>query len=436
MGPRWQIRSRTSRAIRLGIRLLFYTFLLSLPITIFPVSWGIQGGVHFHFWSHRRIAENTNAYLFDIERHGSLSYWNVPGAQTIHEFQDSKGPFCRPSLRLLDWTKKLSVLKPDSEAEGDPGIDRTASLDDLVRRSVSSPRRMPESYWVYVTWLPEYSSNPWDTAFSELLQEMYVHPLDPSVEVYVLDCLASQFLCGVWGVKHPSLVHFQVGNETLAELEASGQHTPQLYYHYNHPFDMLYPVTARVIELPLEGDDAVHFLPRNTLPTPYLQLRTLLRDAPKSAITAHFDAWEELVQTLTRFQDVHDAQTERYGSLSYRVSKADSWYTDHVLKPIFGKDINEFLKDTQNLIFTVVMLCAALIRLPFQFAWSLYTQYAGLAWTGEPMGAHQYPIDEDGEYAGDTMMDDMMAAFWPFAAEKLHAASVEAAASAAVTEVA
>jgi hypothetical protein len=436
----WNIRSRLGRCLRLITRVLCYGFLLSLPITFFPVIWGVQGGIKFHFWFHRQIEENTNAMTFEIEQDQRLSYWNVPGAQTIHQFQDNKAPFHIPQLRLVDWMEKLELGKPDLYPEEDPGIDRMANLDDLVRTTGLNEQGAPTEYWVYITFMPEYSSSAWDAAFSEILQKTNFHPLRPEVAVYYLDCLKSQFLCGVWGVKQPSLVHFTVSPDTLADLTSddTSSYSTHLTHQYACPAHQLHPVSARIIELPLSGDDAVPFLPRNTLPTPLLQLRTLLLDAPHSAILEHFDPWDPLRQTLRRFQDLIDDLVEQEGTFWHRLNVVDRWYTDGVLEPLLGKELcTEILTQIQGFVFTVVWLATEVARIPFYIGWWVYSWYFGLGWDGEPMGTHVWPgsgEEGDGNGQGDTMFGDMMAGFWEFAAEKMAAQSVEEAAQAAVTE--
>ena len=428
------VRARLGRVLRLSIRIFCYGFLLSLPITLFPVIWGVQGGVQFHFWTHRQIEENTNAMTTELDQHSSLSYWNVPGAQTIHQFLDKTAPFFIPQLRLMDWTEKLKLSKPSQD--DDTGIDRWAALDDLVRPTALNVPGNPTEYWVYITFMPEYSSSPWDVAFSEVIQHAYTNSRHANVGVYYLDCLTSSFLCGVWSVKYPSLVHFTIANHTLSDVES--EDATQLSYEYACLPNTLNPVTARVIELPLENEDAVHFLPRNTLPTPYLQLRTLMSDAHSSAIIDHFEPWSPMTQYLRRFQDYNDHLVETPGTYWHHLNKVDRWYVNHILKPVLGKDVNDdLLTEIQSIVFTCTVILAEIVRMPFNLGWYIYTWHLGLGWDGEPMGTHTWPDDESDESEAigrsRSMWDDMMGDFFNSLAEKRAAESVEAAASAAMT---
>jgi hypothetical protein len=427
----FEARAHIRKSLRALGRLLFCGFLLSLPVTIFPIIWGAMGGIKFSFWQHEKILEHTNALTFEVEQDQRMSYWNVPGAQTIHQFQDNQAPFFLPQLRLLDWVDKLSLIKPSQYPEEDPTIDRMGNLDDLTRST--SPNLWPTEYWVYITFSPQYGRSEWDEAFDQILQSSYARPKRSNTAFYYLDCLKSQFLCGVWGVKFPSLVHFTVENYTIAELRTMdpSEHTPHLEHHYAIGDTKLRPVTARVIELPLEDDDAVPFLPRNTLPTPYLQLRTLIFDAPQSSIVDHFDPWEPMLQTFKRFQDLIDNLTDLPGTHQYRVYKAYKWYSDTITEPILGKDLDDMISGAvQALVFPLTFTVFELARIPFSIGWTIYSWYFGLGWDGEPLGTHTWPDEEQ----GNTMFDDMLAGFWEFAGEKMAAASAESAASAAITE--
>jgi hypothetical protein len=429
------IKARLGQGWRHIRSLLFYSSLISLPVAGPPIIWGIATGTKFHFWQADQILKNTNALTFEIDQHSRMSYWNVPGAPSIHQFQDNQAPFFIPHLGVLDYAEKLSMSKPRSTLDEYASIDRMGSLDDLVR---SGADNLPNECWIYVTFMPEYGGSEWDQAFSEVLQQSYARSPQPKTAFFYLSCLKSQFLCGVWGVKFPSLVHLTVENYTLADqmaMEEPVDHSQHLSYDYGCPPDKLRPVTARVVELPLEGDHAVHFLPRNVLPTPYLQLRTLIFDAPRSAIVEQFDPWHPLMQDLARFHDRILDLCAISRSAWYYLDKADQWYEKYVLKSVLGGEINDAVVDVvQPLTFSMSLAIASIVRMPFSWGWALYSWYFGLGWDGEPLGTHTWPgeedLNEDG-YGG--MWGDMMSGFWDFAEKKMAEQETNAAASAAVT---
>lgn len=398
----------------------FYTILLSLPVTIFPVFFGVWGGVEFSRWSHRQIASGVDSFLREVERESSLSYYNVPGAPTMRQWKDNKAPFFIPRLDSRTWANKMGMMKP--QREDWEGINLMGTLDDLVIRD-----KGPREVWVYVTWLAEFSSNEWDVGFSQMLQEIYKRPLSTN-KLFMLDCIDSRFLCDIWGVQQHTLVHFHAENFTLADPAAEGD--ARLDLDYGRPCEDLVPVTASVVELPLKGEEAVALLPRNRLATAEMQLRNVLR-APKTAVLEIFDEWSPAVQMMRRFQDLADGWHERPGTWWYTLHKADRWWTSNILEKVFGKDLDDnFMIVVQTIVFTVSILLTELLRLPFGFMWELYTWFMGLTWDGEPMGTHVWPEDNGGTGG---MWDDMFGAFLEQVGAKVGSQASEAAAKAAVT---
>ena len=439
---------------RIICRLTLGTFLLTTPVTIFPLICGIGSGISFHFWSHRQVEQHTHALIYEVDTKNSFDYLNVPGALTIHEFLDQKGPFHIPSLKTFDWAVKLGVILPNEHQFDDAaGLDKIASLAGLVRKVDSNYSGYPARCWVYVTSLPEWRADPWDDAFSALLQHLYVNPLPQDTAIFYLDCADASFLCGVWGVKSPSLVHFEVGNESLANSQVSGdpqEDNSELRwldgmlapeYTYNHLKQDLLPMTARVIELPLEGDVASKMLPRSVFPTPSLQLRTLILDLAPEDIPAMWDEYSPVVQLIRRFQDYVDDLCSRQGTWWYFLTEADNWYSNHVLEPILEPILGtEFtgraggMAEFEGVFFTVTILLAELARMPFHLCWSVYAWYFGLGWDGLPMSTYALPAQQENSGgSGANMWDDMMADFWDSVARNLSAQESDKAGRVAVT---
>lgn len=436
------IRSGLRRILRLAARLLWYTFLLTLPLTLLPILVGLLGGVVFHFWSHDGVRENTEAFMREIEWQSSLDYWSVPGAQSIHDFMDNKGPFFIPRLRVIDFVEKFQLSSPSKDEETllTEGIDRKASLDDLVRCMFHAPDA-PTEYWIYITDFPDFSHDPWDEAFDMLLQQSHLRPFPNSTSLYYVDCTRSAFLCGVWGVRRSSLVHISISNASLADIDASREQDDDQEQQdagesleYSCSREVLHPATARVIEFPLEDEDAAAMFPRNTLPTPYLQLRTILFELPSSAISSFFDAWNPQVQLFRRFNDHARDIRAKPNTLWHYLDEADEWYADHVLVPLFGESIEDnVLKPTQDIAFTAMFVVSELVRIPFTLGWEIYAWYFGLAWDGEPQDTTPFPETAE-EATPPNMFDDMMAGFWDFVEKNMSAQAAENSAHAAVTE--
>ncbi|KAK5942912.1 hypothetical protein PMZ80_005478 [Knufia obscura] len=450
-------RSDLGFLFRTLARLALFAFVLTLPVTIFPIIFGIGGGVSFHLWSHRQVEEDTNALTYEVERKSNLDYWSVPGAPTIHDFLDRNGPFHIPALTTLDWVEKLCLTLPNEHCHADAaGIDKMASLEGLARKLTFGYSSCSTQYWVYVTSFPEWRNDPWDDAFSSLLQYLYANPLPPETSIFHLDCSAAAFLCGVWGVKYPSLVHLTVENGTLADREAKSKIVKQddaqedstwlldlltSEYTYNYPDEDLLPVTARIIELPLDGEDASKILPRNVFPTPDLQLRTIMLDLVLDDIHTLWEEYSPSRQMMRRYQDYFDARCERRGTVWYYLNEIDNWYTDHFLDPIFGKEFTSGhgpMAGIQGVLFLIAGALSSVARLPFQLGWEIYSWYFGLGWDGLPLGTHTLPDewadDAGGSAEGGNMLGDMMAGFWDSMAREIKSQESEKAGKAAVTE--
>lgn len=454
-------------------RITFCVFLLSLPVTIFPLIAGIEGAVTFYTWNRNQVQRNVDLLLVEADRWNFLNYYNVPNSESsIQDFLDQRPPFYIPKLTTVDWLEKLGLEHPlefDGTRDGSVGIDKMAALRGLVR-DVTSPRylvskkerEMKTNYWIYVTDMPEFWAEPWDQAFDELLRKFYVSPLPDETGIYYLDCGLSGFLCGVWDVKAPSLIHFQVADRSLVELESEFETLQEqdedvshlewmvdlidANYTYESSSDVLYPAIIRVVELPLVDETAASLLPRNTLPTPRLQLETVLDDPDQNTLLSRFDHYNENVQNLHRFYDYHNLLSEQRGTVRYHFSELDKWWSDTMIEPIFGNDFignYGFMSLVQNTAFTTCILIGKPVLAVIDFVWSIYAWYMGLAWDGLPENqavvADMYSEEPNGEGGqglplGNNFMSDMFAGFMKFLRQNVSAEMSEKLAEAAITE--
>lgn len=457
-GIKWLWRT-TKAVIGLSFRLSCFAILLSLPVTFFPITSGLIGAITQHFWLHDQIVQHTNSFLLESEMDSFQNYFDMPqSGLSIHDFQSQKGPFHIPRIRTLNWMASLGITQPrELNAAVDPNLPLSdmANLRSIVRdESHATDFIKAGSTWIYVTSLPEIMPSHWDEAFDQVLMELSYQGgyLPGGAEVVYLDCASSGFLCGAWHVKAPSLIHFEVQNMTLAsrrrelcnrrlrgeEFDVEDEWFVENYelgYSYESSERRLYPVKVKVIELPLTYEYATSLVPRSTLPTPLLQLRALLQDEDPEGLLSHWSAYSMIEQLMHRFQEHIDHLTERPGTWRYRLWKADSWYDDHILEPILGKDIvgpGGFLNEVQNIVFSVLMIVLELARLPFRMCWEIYAWYFGLGWDGEPQVERDMP-DLSGR--GNNFMDDMFLGFMDVARASLQEQASRSAAEAGVTSL-
>lgn len=420
--------------------------LVSLPVTFFPIVVGIKGAWSFHFWNREQVPKNINALQFEADSRSRLNYFNVPGAMSIHDFMDQKGPFHIPKLSTDNWVDQLGLKQPSEHSDPSVGVDKLASFDGLVRDvgAFNQHAGKPKRYWVYVTEAATWFRSEWDEAFDEILEQSYVTPLPSDYLLTYLDCARSAFLCGVWSIKAPSLLSFTVGNETLLEQQkrAAGESENnqddeagwldgllEKDYTYHSWDGSLYPVTVRVIELPLE--EAQPLLSRNTLPTPAIQLRALLLDPDPDALLEHWEPFDQMTQILRRFNDMNNDLSEKVGTWRYYLSEIDSWYSRTVLEPIFGKEFtgnSGFLAEVQSIVFTLGLVVGQLLQFPCTMVWNLYAWFFGLGWDGQPI-PDEIPSEPEGNWMEDLFQGAIAGMF-----KNLSDIAKESAGRAAVTE--
>lgn len=457
-GIKWIFYS-VKRLVTLSLRLLFYTAIISLPVTFFAITSGIIGAVTQHIWLHDRIMRHTNSFMMEMDMDEFQNYFDMPSSGlSMRDFQQQQGPFHIPRIRTADWMASLGITQP---RELDASIDPNLSSMDLanlraVVRDESHPTDLIKSgsTWIYVTSLPDLMPSQWDHAFDQVLMEMSYQGgyLPGGAEVMYLDCASSGFLCGVWNVKTPSLMHFEVQNTTLAswkrdisrkrsrneDLRDVDEWFEENYmtgYTYTSNERRMYPVKVRVIELPLEDEYAQSLLPRGTLATALIQLRAILLDEDPQDLLSHWSPYNVVEQFMIRFQEHIYHLSERPGTWRFKLSKVDNWYDDNVLTPIFGEDFvgrGGFLNKVQNIVFTVLMVVLEVGRIPFRFGWEIYAWYFGLGWDGEPLVEREMP-DLSGR--GNNFMDDMFLGFMDTIKESLRGQASSSAVQAGVTSL-
>lgn len=339
-------------------KLFKYFFLLTLPLTFLPIGNGIIGGVLFSFWNNGLVKQHVDSLTHEIEQDSWLDSFSVPGALSIHDFMDQKSAFHVPKLKTNDWLSKLGYMLPNEYIFlDDAPIDKLASLDNLMLDTTCSPNK-PTEQWVYVSSLAWPSMlNEWDAAFDQLIRNNYVSPLSDTSFAYV-ECASSEFLCGIWGVKAPTMLHFKIEAHPLESEDMP----PDLTYEADRL--NLRPVTVRIIELPLEEA----YTGTNAFLGPFEQLRAIIRG---NCLYEQFDTYNPIVQLMNRFNDHIQLLMRRYRALDY-FYKAHNWIDDHIFEPL---GMNSALDTIKGIAFQLSMLLAWLVRLPFSIlsdAWAAF----------------------------------------------------------------
>jgi hypothetical protein len=387
-------------------------FLLTLPLTILPSISGIVYGVYFAYWSNCRIDKYTDAYLRDLKDYASD--WGVPG-MTFRQYQDTHNDFHLLRLNTNDWNSKLGFILPreygDRKYRARTPINKYASLDTLMLdTTVLVGPTPPKEQWVYISGIAYPGFNHFDTAFDAAVQSAYVPSALNKTRIFFATCYGTAgFLCEIWGVRPPTMLHFLV-EDSPPPLEDI---TPGLTY--STELCNLRPVTVRVIEFPLQ--DVYTGLHPNVFPGPREQMLAIMHGDGRFE---QFEPWDEVDQAVCRFQEHIDKLYNRKGTFLYYLRKADDWATAHLAKLLFVE--KELQIVSTGWIIVTAAVTQGLILTPWYWA-----KKAALAYVGYPKrGDWIFGKSREKEWnPWNGLMGDMMGAFWESIGKRLEEAELE-----------
>ena len=339
-----------------------------------PSISGIVDGLYLAFWRSDMIDKNIDTFLHELKDHAND--WGIPGAMTFREFQDTHNDFHLLRLNTNDWNSKLGFILPQEYGNfqynaGAP-INKYASLDSLMLDTtvLVGPTPLKEQ-WVYISDFAWPSFNTWDRAFDAVVQGAYVPSALNETRLFFATCHhTASFLCGVWGVRAPTLLHFLV-EDFPPRLEDI---TPGLTY--STELWNLRPVTVRIIEFPLQG--VYTGQPVDVFPGPREQMLSIMHG---NGLFEQFEPWNELEQTIRRFQEYIDNLYDLKGTFLYYLGKVDHWVTYHLTKPLG-------LENSLNIVHTYCFIVTAavtqgLILSPWYWAKEAVLEYFGYPKRGE-----------------------------------------------------
>lgn len=376
-------------------------FLVTLPVSFVPLTFGLFEGPAFAIYSRNHVGRTVKAFEHEVEMYEWMNWWSVPGATPIHDVESA--PFHIVKLNSMTWPTKFNITKPESDTEENAPVDRLASLDDILK--VVHYDTEPRSHWIYVTEMASprlgdliLREDKWDTAFDELIQYHYVHPPARNATIHYVECIESGFLCGVWQVKSPALIHFTVEN-AYREAKQNSSHEYDRA-PCGHP---VLPVIVRVIEFPLDNST---FHP-GRFPSEFDQLLSLTESDDAYEL---FDTYEEMVQAQNRFYDHVDDLRDRYVALD-KVYEWGYWMKG-LHDDYLPFETNYFYAVT----FTTAGLATSLPLLAWDFSQGLYAWFMGKPGTaGTPIPEH-VPNTPSGD---ENMWDAMLKGFPAYVANKI-----------------
>lgn len=360
------------RAIR---KTLKWAFLLTLPLTFFPLFHGALGGVLWVSWNGNHVWLTTDKWLHEVKH--SLSDWGVgEGVMSFNEYQDSPRAFDNPfgvwRINSLDWLRRLGFVLPREYADLptmeqlDTPIDKYADLTTLMRDvSCAAEAKMPREQWLFLTDYQWMSFDEWNRAFGYVVRYARGDRRLNATGLFYAECARNAgFLCGVWSTRAPALVHFLVEDEPRAPDENGEILT------YRASPDALRPVTVRIIEFPLT--DAYTGNTGNAILSREEQMLAIMTG---DHLYEQFDPYDPMEQMMKRFNEYMGKFGDKKGELLWYLWEVEEWMTRHVTKPL-GTD--DAMNVVHGLTFTLVAgFLQVFVRWPLMFMKKVVDDFTG-----------------------------------------------------------
>lgn len=367
------------KAIR---RLCWYFFLISLPLTLLPTIAGVLSGTIFALWARRHFLAGVDSYLHDLR--DLANDWSAgEGVTSFRKFQESNNDYHLTQLKPNDWAIKMGLVRPREfqwPLGDDVGIGELLNLDGLMA-DVSAGR--PKDQWVYVSKMRYMLFDEWDQGFAEVVQRAAVPGTKLNdTKLWFMECLnQDEFMCGIWNVRSPTLLHFQVEEDMPAPQPVDGM-------TYSTSLQKLRPVSMRVIEFPLDG--VYTGLPPDVFHSPLEQMLAFMQNPQ---LVEQFEPWDYMRQMALRFDEyAEDRNFEGKGSFLYYFNEIDTWLVHHTIEPLGLEDVHELISGLSFLLTAGIMRC--LVLGIYDWAAGSMKEYLGAPKRGQEIMA-QPPIIGD-----------------------------------------
>lgn len=350
--------------VKIPFRILFYLLVITLPFNFQAYI----AGVLFAKYHNDSVTEGIKLHLQELDSWSWMDQFSVPGAPTIWEHQNNVSPFFVPQLRSNTWRDTLGVTVPYEHQENfidDAPIDSLVSFNAAVRDLTGLCSARPTEFWVYISRLSMPSVFEWDQAFVELLEYHEMHPLPANATFANVDCAATPFLCHIWQVYYPALMHFKISEEVALDDEID----PEAFLT---PLDQLRPLETRIFDLGLQLD--VSPLPPGTFPTRFEQMKALTSNQGAYTIAEdEYGDYNGFKRKYDRFNEwYYFPACNRKGSFLDYSSEFDNFLLKRIARPIGLEDTMTFFN---GLGFTASMLLGTVfyaVKNPLSDFWSSF----------------------------------------------------------------
>lgn len=345
---------------------------------------GIITGILLAQFADSQVERDVNAYLQNTK--DFQNDWGAPGF-TFRDHQDINNELHILRLNTHDWVKKLGFIHPiqyeNAQTKPDTKIDKYADLNSLMYDTTSGSR--PREQWVYISGHVFPRWNPWDGAFDAAIQAAYVPSALNDTNLFFVACgTTGSFLCGVWGVESPALIHFLIEDDPPQHKDMYEGLT------YTTSLSKLRPVTARVVELPLQ--DVYTGGSSTTFPSEKNQILAIMSG---KRLYEQFDHWDAGSQLLTRFDNYMTKLYQTKGTWLYHLGNVQSWVETTIFDPLGVATMHQ-------VIFSMNMLTGGLItRILVLWPWHWvkdfvldYLGYPSLATRIMAQNKYDNPVEE------------------------------------------
>lgn len=349
--------------LKTTLRILFYAFLLTLPFNF----QAILAGALFAKFYNDRVATGVELFMRAADHFSWMNQWSVPGAPSIWDFQDNSYPFFTQQLRENDWSEKLGLLRPYAHQQGfvdEAPINSLMVFEGAVRDTTCGPdRRLPTEWWVYVSSVAMPEVYAWDKAFVQLLEYHEMFPLPDKTAVAYVDCAATPFLCHVWQVQYPALMHFKINESgTVGEDIDPAAFASSLEY--------LRPLEVRIFDFGLQLD--VSPLPPGIFPSRFEQMKALTTN--DGAYTLE-EEYSDLMRAYRNFNEYYYFPAcNRDGSFLDYTSTFDNFLLKRVAKPIGLKGVADRMN---GIAFSLSLVFISPIYMVSLYAWDFFHTFFG-----------------------------------------------------------
>ena len=407
--------------MRVTFRLLGYIYLLSLPITFFPTLVAIPAGFLFARYHFRKVDEGVHALAREVDTFHWMNQWELPGAP-ISSWRDNKAPFFVPQVTSAGWDCKLGLVLPrayhmpeDMDPSDEPGVDKLVSFEGALR-DMRTQSHFPKEWWIFVSRLAMPEVFPWDAAFRDLLEYHSANPLPKGTAFAHIQCADSPFLCNVWQVYNPAMVHLLVREDGFLDPEFDTS-------DYDANRRDLRPVDVRIIDLGLQEN--VSTLVPNVFPSRFEQMKSLTTQAGAYSV---FDEYDLVQRSLKLWQEEFHLMCNRRGSILDYLTDLENWTFDHIANPL---GLEDALDVYRSIAVTLFFGTTSLINSAGRFIWQLGEQFLARPTEFDELAERIQRRDE--QNAGGGLFGGMMQDFLKSMPGLLNDSSVEPAVSPAPT---